>query len=59
MEKLNVTEAAEFIGISRSSLYTHIKNKKIEHYKIEGRILFNKETLENYVNSSIVKKGTK
>ena len=59
MEKLNVTEAAEFIGISKSSLYTHIKNKKIEHYKIEGKILLNKETLEKYVNSSIIKKDTK
>jgi excisionase family DNA binding protein len=59
MEKFNVAEAAEFIGISKSSLYTLIKNKKIEHYKIEGKILLDKETLENYVNSSIVKEDRK
>jgi hypothetical protein len=36
-------------------LYAHVKNKKIEHLRIEGRILFDKNNLDNYLESRIIK----
>jgi excisionase family DNA binding protein len=55
MEKIDIARASEILGISKSSLYNHVKNKKIEHIRIEGRILFNKNILDRYLESRIIK----
>jgi excisionase family DNA binding protein len=59
MEKIDVSKASEYLGISKSSLYNNIKNKRIEHYRIEGKILFEKLTLDNYLKSRTIKENTK
>jgi excisionase family DNA binding protein len=58
MEKIDISRASEILGISKSSLYNHVRNKKIEHLRIEGRILFDKNILEKYVESRIIKAVT-
>jgi excisionase family DNA binding protein len=55
MQKIDIARASEVLGISKSSLYNHVKNKKIEHFRIEGRILFDKNILDNYLESKIIK----
>jgi excisionase family DNA binding protein len=55
MEKIDITRASEILGISKSSLYNHVKNKKIEHIRIEGRILFDKDIMDRYLESRIIK----
>ena len=57
MDRIDIIEAAEYLGISKSSLYNHTKNKIIEHFRIEGRILFDKTVLDNYLESKTVKAG--
>jgi excisionase family DNA binding protein len=55
MNTVDIARASEILGISKSSLYNHVKNKKIEHLRIEGRILFDKEILDRYLESRIIK----
>jgi excisionase family DNA binding protein len=55
MEKIDISRASEILGISKSSLYNHVKNKRIEHLRIEGRILFDKNILDKYLESRIIK----
>jgi excisionase family DNA binding protein len=55
MKMIDVTTASELLGISKSTLYNHVKNKKIEHYRLEGRILLDKAILDTYLESRIIK----
>jgi excisionase family DNA binding protein len=55
MEKIDIEKASQVLGISKSSLYNHVKNKKIEHIRIEGRILFDKDIMDRYLESRIIK----
>lgn len=52
MEKniLNLSEAANFTGYSKSHLYKLTHYRKIEHYKPNNKnIFFKKEDLENFL----------
>jgi excisionase family DNA binding protein len=55
MKMIDITTASEILGISRAALYNHVRNKKIEHLRIEGRILFDKSNLDSYLASRIIK----
>jgi excisionase family DNA binding protein len=47
---LNITEAADFVGLKPSYLYKLIHLKKIPHYKpTGGRVFFKREELERFV----------
>ena len=51
---LNVKEAANFVGVSTSTIYAMAKNKEIPCIKIRGRILFHRETLEYWLSRNSV-----
>jgi excisionase family DNA binding protein len=55
MEKIDIAKASEILGISKSTLYNHVKNKKIEHVRVFGKILFFKDNLDAYLESRIIK----
>jgi excisionase family DNA binding protein len=47
---LRISEAAHYIGVSKSYLYKLAELKKIPHYKpTDGSIYFSQEDLEAYV----------
>lgn len=47
---LNLKEAAQFTGYSKSHLYKLTHYRKIDHYKPNGKnIFFKKEDLENFL----------
>ncbi|MDR0759248.1 MAG: helix-turn-helix domain-containing protein [Treponema sp.] len=49
-ELLSVSKAAEFIGVSRGSLYRFIHERKIPCYKPSGkRVYFKRSELENFL----------
>lgn len=54
-EILNKKEAAEFLRISISNLERLMKEKKIPHSKINGRVLFLKEDLLKWVKSKRIR----
>ena len=56
---LSVTEAAEFLGIKKSTLYEWIIQKKVPHYKVGRLVKFRREDLEAWLkeNGQEVKKS--
>ncbi|RDV30955.1 helix-turn-helix domain-containing protein [Lysinibacillus capsici] len=48
MEKitLSVEELAELIGVSKTTIYTMVRQDEIPHKKVRNRILFHRPTVE-------------
>ena len=46
---MNVEQIAEFIGVSRSTIYGLVKTNEIPHIRIKSRVLFDKEEIKNWV----------
>lgn len=46
---MNIKEAGIYIGVSRASMYRYIKKGLIIHIKIGGRVLFNREILDDFL----------
>lgn len=49
MERMDVKEAAEYIGSSVFKTYELVRKKEIPHYRIGSRILFRKEALDAWI----------
>jgi len=51
-EKINVAQASELTGFTKNSLYQmHSKGTIPGAFKVGGKLLFDTETLQNWVNS--------
>lgn len=48
---ITVRELCELLRLSRSTVYTLISEKKIPHFKLGGKILFDKEKIQNWIDS--------
>ena len=48
---LTVTETAEFLGISKNTLYEWIVQRKIPHYKVGRLVKFRREDLETWLKN--------
>jgi excisionase family DNA binding protein len=46
---LNVKQAAEYLGLSKQSLYNLASERKIVSYKPAGILYFKEEDLKNYI----------
>jgi excisionase family DNA binding protein len=53
----NYFEAADYLGISHSTVRRLVREKLIEHYRIGGRVLFDDQQLDRFIQDSIVKSG--
>ena len=51
---LNVPEAADYLRVSESIVRRYIRERRIPYFKIEGRYLFYRPELEEWVRSLIV-----
>lgn len=49
MERMNVKEAAPYIGASEYKLREMVRGKLIPHYRIGNRIMFRKSTLDDWI----------
>lgn len=47
-ETINVKEAAEYIGVSKDLIYILVREKRIPHIRIGQRILFRKQTIDQW-----------
>jgi len=47
MEKITMTplEVAKLLGCSRATIYTMVRENEIPHFKVRGKILFNKDVI--------------
>lgn len=50
---LNVSETAALIGVSRTTIYTMVKNMEIPHARVRSRIIFHSEVIESWLKGEI------
>lgn len=48
---LTVKELCEWIRLSRSKVYSLLKDNKIPHAKVGGKILFDKEKIKVWIDN--------
>lgn len=50
MEKITMTvlEVAKLLNVSTRTIYLMANEKQIPHFKARGRVLFNREIIENW-----------
>lgn len=53
----NVKDVAEFLNLSKASIYRLTSQKQIPHIKIHGKLLFNSEKIKEWADSFTVKLG--
>ena len=52
---MTVKETADYIGISRGTVYNMVKANQIPHVKIGGKILFHRETIDKWLATPTAK----
>ena len=55
-KNLSIKEAAEYLNISKGTLYRHTSEATIPYYKIGSRILFKIEELDTWLNERKVQR---
>jgi len=58
MEKVNFrpSEASQYLGIGKSTIWHYVKLGKIKAYKLSSRVtIFKKEDLDNFINGTLEK----
>jgi len=47
MEKITMTplEISKLLGVSRATIYTMVREEQIPHFKVRGKILFNRSVI--------------
>jgi excisionase family DNA binding protein len=48
---ITISEASAYLKLSKPSLYSYTSRKKIPHIKLSGKVLFDKNDLDNWINS--------
>lgn len=43
---LDVNDLVAMLGISKGTIYTMCREQQVPHFKVRGRILFNREIIE-------------
>jgi excisionase family DNA binding protein len=52
---MNIASAAEYLGISKGSMYRLVYDREVPHYKIGKRISFRRDELDEWISKSRVK----
>ena len=51
-EYLNIKEVSEYLGIKKSTLYFHVENGNIRHYRIGRLIRFKKQDIDHWMEGN-------
>jgi excisionase family DNA binding protein len=54
MKYLSITQVAQLLGLSTSTLYKKTSARSIPFFKLGGRVLFDPEVLERWIRSHAV-----
>jgi excisionase family DNA binding protein len=46
---LDITEAADYLNLSTSTLYSWVSQRRIPHLKLGGRVRFDKKALDRWI----------
>lgn len=50
---LTVNEVGEMLGVSTATIYTAVRKNEIPHFKVRGRVLFNREVVEAWTRGEV------
>jgi len=50
---LEVKEVAALLGVSTGTIYTMVAAKQIPHFRVRGRILFNRQVIEAWTRGEL------
>lgn len=50
---LTVNEVAEMLGTSTATIYSAVRKSEIPHFKVRGKILFNREVVEAWTKGEV------
>ena len=56
---MNIKEAAEYLGVHRSTLYRYAQNKKIPAFKLGADWRFSKKHIDNWIEEQVNGNGDK
>lgn len=51
---MNLRQASEFLGLSKNTLYAYVAGRRIPHYKIGAKLLFDLDELTKWRRSKRV-----
>ena len=49
---LSVNEVSDYINVSKSSIYNYAKDQTIPSIRLNGRVLFQKEAIDSWIESN-------
>ena len=49
LERLTVKQAADYLGVHTDTIYTMVRKKEIPHFKLRRRIMFSKESINEWI----------
>ncbi len=50
---LEVKEVAELIGCSTTTVYAMVRERQIPHFRVRGKILFNRSVIEAWTRGEL------
>lgn len=56
---MNLEEAGKFLGVSPHTLRTWARSKKVRHFKLGRRMIFDRADLETFLRSNVVELAKK
>lgn len=56
MQKITLTtlEVSQLLGVSRATIYTMVREDEIPHFKVRGKILFNRDVITSWTRKGQV-----
>ncbi|RJS60149.1 helix-turn-helix domain-containing protein [Bacillus sp. PK3_68] len=48
-QRLTPQQMAEYLGVTRETVYRMVRKNEIPHFKIRSRIFFSKETIDAWI----------
>lgn len=60
VEKITMTplEVSKLLGVSRATIYTMCRENQIPHFKVRGKILFNRDVIMSWTTGEYENKKT-
>lgn len=49
MTRLDVKEAANYLGVHTDTIYKMVREKEIPHYRLRRRIMFSQEAIDRWI----------
>ncbi|EST11117.1 helix-turn-helix domain-containing protein [Sporolactobacillus laevolacticus] len=47
-DRMNTVECAEYIGVSRTTIYTMVRHKEIPFWRARNQIMFSKKVIDDW-----------